>query len=340
MTEILEQLRARAAGAGSTVVLPEALDTRTLQAATQAVRTNLCHPQLVGDPDAIRGVAEEASSNLSDIDLSGIEILDPKADPRIDQLETILDDLLQTRQMPAPAPVAELVRDPLYYAGLQVYCGDADGAVMGAVATTADTLRAALRTVGVDPRYKVVTSCFLMSFPDKGEGERNLVYADCGVIPEPNAEQLADITMQAADAYQTLTGDTPRVALLAFSTLGSAKWAGLDKIRDAVRLLGERNVTFAFDGELQGDAALVPEVAARKAPDSSVAGQANVLVFPDLNSGNIAYKLSERLAGARAIGPLLCGLDRPIHDLSRGCSAEDIVDTMAITALEAARRRT
>ena len=209
-----------------------------------------------------------------------------------------------------------------------------DGAVMGAVATTADTMRAALRVVGVDPRFGCVTSCFLMALPDG----RTLVYADCGVVPQPDASQLADIAVQAAGACRRLLGEEPRVALLAFSTHGSADHPSLDVVRDALAELRRRDVDFAFDGELQGDAALVESVARRKAPGSAVAGRANVLVFPDLNSGNIAYKLTERLAGARAIGPLLQGLRRPIHDLSRGCSTDDVLDAMAIAALDAERQ--
>lgn len=335
MTELLINLRRRAEGSGARVVLPEATDPRVLAAALEGAQTNLCKPLLVGATTAVRQAATAAGLDPAKI-LDTLAVLDPEEDPQLEEMTGAFAADLERRKIELD-DIPALVRDPLYYANLLVRSGRADGAVMGAVATTSQTLRAALRVLGVAPRFKVVTSCFLMTWP----GGRTLVYADCGVIPKPTARQLADIAVQAAETYRLLVDDEPRVALLAFSTKGSAEHPSLGPVRGALRHLEERDrkqpLGFSFDGELQGDAALVPSVAARKAPGSAVAGQANVLVFPDLNSGNIAYKLTERLAGARAIGPLLRGLAQPIHDLSRGCSVEDILDTMAITAIEAQR---
>ena len=332
MSQLLETLRRRASALEATIALPEAEDPRVLTAAVEAASSGLCRPLLVGSRSAILDAAETHGLTVEEP-----WILDPETDPGRPALIADFSRHLAARG--SKSDPEALARNPLVYANLLVRTGRAEGAVMGAVATTADTLRAALRTVGVDPRFEVVTSFFLMILSDG----RPLVYSDCGVLPAPTPSQLADIAIQAAESYRVLVEEPPRVALLSFSTLGSASHPAADSVRQAVRILKERDhqtpLGFDFEGELQADAALVPEIAGRKAPGSAVAGRANVLVFPDLNSGNIAYKLTERLAGARAIGPLLQGLAGPVHDLSRGCSADDILDTMAISALDAARSR-
>jgi phosphate acetyltransferase len=324
----LERLEARAAAVGGRVALAEGHDERIVEAAGELVAGGGCEVTLVCPGDQRQPIHDQLAEQ-------GVDIADPTTDPRREELA---DYLYQRRSAKGLSHEQALkaVEDPLYFASLMVATGAADASVGGAVRTTADTVRAALHCIGPAPGLRTVSSAFIMIHPVPSWGDDGvMVFADCAVLPDPDSVQLAEIALSAAATFRSIVGGEPRVALLSFSTNGSAKHPLVDKVTGARAELETRGVDFVFDGELQLDAALLPGVGAKKAPGSAVAGKANVLVFPDLNAGNITYKAVERLGGARALGPLMQGLAKPANDLSRGCSAGDIVQTSYLSLLQA-----
>src|SRR5262245_10775674 len=329
--DFLERLRDRARQAPARIVLPEGTEPRTLRAAVRVQELGIARPALLGGPDEVRKAAREAGANLEGIEVAAV----PSSGATFEAAVRTYEERVRHRGV-RPDEVRQHLRDPLLWGALGVADGRHAGMVAGARSTTASTLRAAIRGIGVRDGVSKLSSFMLMVTRSPALGDEGLlVFADCGVNPDPGAAELAEIALLTAESARLFLRDVPRFAFLSFSTPGSGDHARTRPVREASRRGTASAPELQADGELQLDAALVPEVGASKAPGSLVAGRANVLIFPDLDAGNIGYKLVERIAGARALGPILQGLRRPANDRSRGCSVEDIVDVIAVTVVQA-----
>ena len=330
MPNVMDKIYAKARAAKKRITLPEADDVRTVTAAQKIVNEGLAEVVLVNSEEKIAAAVKESGA-----DISGFRIEDPATSPLREHYARQFYELRKHKGI-TPEQAHEIVADPLYFGCMMVYAGEADGQVSGAAHSTADTVRPALQILKTAPDCKLASSFFVMIVPDCPYGEDGvLIYADCGLVINPDPDQLAEIAIQSAKTMQTLLGFEPRVAMLSFSTRGSGRDPIAQKVIQATKIAQERRPDLLIDGEMQSDAALVDWIAKRKAPDSPVAGRANILIFPDLNAGNICYKLTQRLAKAQAYGPVLQGLRKPVNDLSRGCDANDIVNVAAITAVQA-----
>jgi len=310
------------------IVLPEGSDPRVIKAASMVIAEGIADIVIIGNKDEILKLADGA-------DISNAEIIDPLTSPKLQEYSQFFYELRKNKGVTIEQ-AKEIVKDHVYFATMMVKMGEADGVVSGAIHSTSDTLRPALQIIKTAPNVKLVSAFFIMVVPDTTFGENGvLLYADSGLVENPDAEQLSEIAVSSANTFKLLVGAVPKVAMLSYSTKGSASSELTDKVIKATELAKQKAPDTLIDGEMQGDAALIPSVAKSKAPGSPVAGMANVLIFPDLNCGNIAYKLTERLAKAEAYGPITQGLAKPINDLSRGCKAEDIVGVVAITCVQA-----
>jgi phosphate acetyltransferase len=320
--ELMTSIHAKARSLKKTIVLPDATDERAIQAARILHDKGIVTPILVGDTEAIEAQAKKAGTVIS-----GIRVADPKKSEDLPRYAQTLYELRKAKGM-QPSEAQKTITHPLFFGAMMVREGTAHGSVAGSLSTTGDVLRAGLQVIGLADGITVVSSFFLMLFKD-----RVLSFADCAVVPEPTPEQLADIGISTADNHKRLTGEVPRVAMLSFSTKGSASHPMVEKVQQATSIFKTKRPDLTVDGEMQVDAAIVPKVAQSKAPGSPIVGNANVLIFPNLDAGNIAYKIAQRLAGAESIGPVVQGLRKPAFDLSRGCSVNDIVNVAAITAV-------
>jgi phosphate acetyltransferase len=330
--ELLDSIKLNAKKHNKRIVLPEGYEERTIKAADIAIQEGLAQIILIGDPSEIKSHA----AKLGLKNLGKATIIDPKSHPKKDQYINLMVELRKAKGM-TKEEASKLIEDPLYLGVLMIKNGDADGEVSGADHATGDVLRPAFHYVKTAPGISVVSGAFIMILPEKKFGENGiLIFADGAVHPNPTDKELAEIAVATAHTAKAIAGFEPKVAILSFSTKGSAKHEMVDKVISATKIAQEMAPHLMIDGELQGDAALVEAIGQKKAPGSKIAGKANVLIFPDLNCGNIAYKLVQRLANAEAIGPILQGMAAPINDLSRGCSVSDIVSMIAITANQAA----
>lgn len=311
------------------IVLPESMDRRTFEAAAEVLKDGIADLIIIGSK-------EEVEKNSEGLDITGATIVDPATNPKTAEYIDLLVELRKAKGMTKEAATDLLMKEYMFYACIMVKAGDADGVVSGACHSTANTLKPALQIIKTKPGTKLVSAFFLMEVPNCELGENGtFVFGDCGLNQNPNPEELAAIAVSSAESFKALVGVEPKVAMLSHSTKGSAKHADIDKVAEATKLAKEMAPELNIDGELQADAAIVPSVGASKAPGSNVAGAANVLIFPDLDAGNIGYKLVQRLAKAEAYGPMCQGIAKPVNDLSRGCSAKDIVGVIAITAVQA-----
>ena len=326
----IDEIKKRASKEIKTIILPESEDIRVLKATEQVKKEGYAKIILIGDKEEILKKAEE-----NNIDIADAKIVNPNEHPKYDEFVDILYNLRKHKGM-TEEQAKELVKDPVYFGMLMVKQGEADGLVSGAIHSTSDTLRPALQILKTAPDTKLVSAFFVMVVPDCKYGENGIfIFGDSGLNENPNAKSLSEIAISSSKSFRQLVEKEPKVAMLSYSTYGSAKSELTEKVIEATRRVKEKMPDLLVDGELQLDAAIIPEIANSKAPGSTLKGEANVLIFPDLNAGNIGYKLVQRLAKAEAYGPLCQGIAKPVNDLSRGCSAEDIAGVVAITAVQA-----